>query len=129
MDIMLKCAAAALTATVICLLIKRTNPEMSMLLSAGAIVVIMTAAMGFARSITELASMVKAMTEDGDVMIVPVLKCVGIGAITRISSELCRDAAQSSAAAAAVDMAGTLCAIGVSMPLIISMLKLIGGMT
>ena len=128
MDIMLKCAAAALTATVICLLIKRTNPEMSMLLSAGAIVVIMTAAMGFARSITELASMVKAMTEDSDVMIVPVLKCVGIGAITRISSELCRDAAQSSAAAA-VDMAGTLCAIGVSMPLIISMLKLIGGMT
>ena len=70
-----------------------------MLLSAGAIVVIMTAAMGFARSITELASMVKAMTENGDVMIVPVLKCVGIGAITRISSELCRDAAQSSAAA------------------------------
>ena len=128
MDIMLKCAAAALAATVICLLIKRTNPEMSMLLSAGAIIVIMTAAMSFARSITELASMVKAMTENGDVMIVPVLKYVGIGAITRISSELCRDAAQSSAAAA-VDMAGTLCAIGVSMPLIISMLKLIGGMT
>ena len=128
MDIMLKCAAAALTATVICLLIKRTNPEMSMLLSTGTIVVIMTAAMGFARSITELASLVKAMTENGDVMIVPVLNCVGIGAITRISSELCRDAAQSSAAAA-VDMAGTLCAIGVSMPLIISMLKLIGGMT
>ncbi len=128
MDIMLKCAAAALLATVICLLIKRTNPEMSMLLSTGAIVVIMTAAMGFARSITELAAMVKTMTEDSDVMIVPVLKCVGIGAVTRISAELCRDAAQSSAAAA-VDMAGTLCAIGVSMPLIVSMLKLIGGMT
>ena len=128
MDIMLKCAAAALAATVICLLIKRTNPEMSMLLSAGAIIVIMTAAMSFARSITELASMVKAMTENGDIMIVPVLKCVGIGAITRISSELCRDAAQSSAAAA-VEMAGTLCAIGVTMPLIINMLKLIGGMT
>ena len=128
MGVMLKCAAAALLATVICLLIKRTNPEMSMLLSTGAIVVIMTAAMGFARSITELAAMVKTMTEDSDVMIVPVLKCVGIGAVTRISAELCRDAAQSSAAAA-VDMAGTLCAIGVSMPLIVSMLKLIGGMT
>ena len=128
MEIMLKCASSALVATILCLLIKRTNPEMSMLLSAGAIVVIMTAAMGFARGITELAAIVKSMTEESDVMIVPVLKCVGIGAITRISSELCRDAAQSSAAAA-VDMAGTLCAIGVSMPLIISMLKLIGGMT
>lgn len=128
MDIMLKCAAAALMATVMCLLIKRTNPEMSMLLSTGAIIVILTAAMGFARSITELAALVKTMTEDSAVMIVPVLKCVGIGAVTKISAELCRDAAQSSAAAA-VDMAGTLCAIGVSMPLIVSMLKLIGGMT
>lgn len=128
MDIMLKCAAAALTATVICLLIKRTNPEISMLLSAAAIVSIMTAAMTFARSITDLAALVKTMTEDSDVMIVPVLKCVGIGALTKISAELCRDASQSSAAAA-VDMAGTLCAIGVSMPLIVSMLKLIGGMT
>lgn len=128
MDMMLKCAAVALMATVICLLIKRTNPEMSMLLSTGAIVVILTAAMGFARSITELAALVKTMSDDSDVMIVPVLKCVGIGAVTKISAELCRDASQSSAAAA-VDMAGTLCAIGVSMPLIVSMLKLIGGMT
>ena len=100
MDIMLKCAAIALMATVMCLLIKRTNPEMSMLLSAGAIVVILTAAMGFARSITELAAMVKTMSDDSDVMIVPVLKCVGIGAVTKISAELCRDASQSSAAAA-----------------------------
>lgn len=128
MDIMLKCAAAALMATVICLLIKRTNPEFSMLLSAAAIVSIMTAAMIFSRSITDLAALVKTMTEDSDVMIVPVLKCVGIGALTKISAELCRDASQSSAAAA-VDIAGTLCAIGVSMPLIVSMLKLIGGMT
>lgn len=123
----MKCAAAALLATAICLLIKRTNPEIAMLLSAGTIVVIMSAAMGFARSITELAAIIKTMTEDSDVMIIPVLKCVGIGAITKISAELCRDAAQSSAAAA-VDMAGTLCAIGVSMPLIVTVLKLIGGM-
>lgn len=128
MEIMLKCAAAALLATVICILIKRTNPEISMVLSAGAIVVIMTGAMTFARSLTDLAALVKNMTEESDVMIVPVLKCVGIGAVTKISAELCRDASQSSAAAA-VDMAGTLCAIGVSMPLIVSMLKLIGGMT
>lgn len=127
MEIMMKCAAAALLATAVCLLIKRTNPEIAMLLSAATIVVIMSAAMGFARSITELASLIKTMTEDSDVMIVPVLKCVGIGAVTKISAELCRDAAQSSAAAA-VDMAGTICAIGVSMPLIVTVLKLIGGM-
>ncbi len=128
MDIIIKCASAALLSCIICLLIKRTNPEMSVVLSAAAIVIILTAAMSFASSITELAAAVKKISGSADVMITPVLKCVGIGAVTKISTELCRDASQSSAAAA-LDLAGTLCAIGVSMPLIISMLKLIGGMT
>ena len=128
MEIIMRCAAAALVAVLICLLIKRTNPEISMLLSAAAIVIIMIAAMAFAEGIRELASMVKNIAGSSDVIIAPVLKCVGIGAVTKISTELCRDAAQSSVAAA-VDLAGTLCAIGVSLPLITSMLKMIGGMT
>lgn len=128
MEIIMRCAAAALVAVLICLLIKRTNPEISMLLSAAAIVIIMIAAMAFAEGIREFASMVKNIAGSSDVIIAPVLKCVGIGAVTKISTELCRDAAQSSVAAA-VDLAGTLCAIGVSLPLITSMLKMIGGMT
>lgn len=128
MEIIMRCAAAALVAVLICLLIKRTNPEISMLLSAAAIVIIMIAAMAFAEGIRELASMVKSIAGSSDIIIAPVLKCVGIGAVTKISTELCRDAAQSSVAAA-VDLAGTLCAIGVSLPLITSMLKMIGGMT
>lgn len=128
MEIIVKCAAAALLSCLVCLLIKRTNPEMSMVLSAGVIVVIIGAAMSFASCLIELASEVRKLSESADVLITPVLKCVGIGAVTKISSELCRDSSHSSAAAA-VDMAGTLCAIGVSMPLIMSMLKMIGGMT
>lgn len=125
---MIKCAASALLSTVICLLIKRTNPEISILLSAGAIVVITVAAMSFAQGIKELSAIVKTIAGSSQVFIAPVLKCVGIGAVTKITTELCRDASQSSTAAA-VDMAGTLCAIGVAMPLVVSMLKLIGGMT
>lgn len=101
---------------------------MSVVLSAAAIVIIITAAMSFASSLRELAAAVKNMSGSADALITPVLKCVGIGAVTKISTELCRDSSQSSAAAA-LDLAGTLCAIGVSMPLIMSMLKLIGGMT
>ncbi len=128
MEVVIKCAAAALLSSLVCLLIKRTNPEMSMILSAGAIVIIVAAALGFASSLIELAQAVRNISSGADVLITPVLKCVGIGAVTKISAELCRDSSQSSAAAA-VDMAGTLCAIGVSMPLILSMLKMIGGMT
>ncbi len=128
MDIIIKCSAIALLSCLICLIIKRTNPEMSVVLSAGAIVIIISAAMSFASALIQLAAAVKNISEGADVLITPVLKCVGIGAVTKITTELCRDSSQSSAAAA-VDMAGTLCAIAVSMPLIMSMLKMIGGMT
>jgi stage III sporulation protein AD len=127
MEIMIKCAALALTATIIGLLVKRTNPEMAILLSLTVIVVILSAAMSFGKSITELADIIRDMTSGTELIISPVLKCVGIGAITKITTDLCKDAAQSSTAAA-VDMAGTLCAIGVSVPLIVSMLKMIGEM-
>jgi len=128
MDMMIKCAGAALLSTVMCLLLKRTNPEISVLLSAAAVTVIMLCAMGFARGIQDLAAMVKTIVGSSEMLIAPVLKCVGIAAITKITTELCKDASQS-ALAAAVDMAGTLCAVGVAMPLVISMLKMIGGMT
>jgi len=124
----MKCAAAALFSAAICLLIKRTNPEISILLSAAAIVVIVAAALHFAQGLRELTAMIKNYVGGANMYIAPVLKCVGIGAVTKIGVELCRDASQSSTAAA-VDLAGTLCAIGVALPLVVSMLKLIGGMT
>jgi stage III sporulation protein AD len=127
MEIMIKCAALALTATIIGLLIKRTNPEMAILLSLTVIIVILSATMSYGKKITELAELIRDMTSGTELIISPVLKCVGIGAITKITTDLCKDAAQSSTAAA-VDMAGTLCAIGVSVPLIVSMLKMIGEM-
>jgi stage III sporulation protein AD len=127
MEIMIKCAALALTATIIGLLVKRTNPEMAILLSLTVIIVILYATMSYGKKITELAELIRDMTSGTELIISPVLKCVGIGAITKITTDLCKDAAQSSTAAA-VDMAGTLCAIGVSVPLIVSMLKMIGEM-
>ena len=57
----------------------------------------------------------------------PVLKCVAIAIITKVTAELCKDASQG-AAASAVELAGTVCAMSAAMPLIMSMLKMIGGM-
>ena len=51
----------------------------------------------------------------------PVLKCVGIGLVTHLASQICRDAQQGSVASA-VDLCGTLCALYVSLPLIRSLL-------
>lgn len=127
MELIIKAAAAALTAAVVGLLIKRSNPEISLLLSSCTVALIMIAAIGFAQGIRELANAVKTIAGSQSTLIAPVLKCVAIGIITKLSSELCRDSAQA-AAATAVELAGTICALSVAMPLILSMLKMVGGM-
>lgn len=50
-----KAAALALTAALIGLILRRTNPELTLLLSICTVVLIMGAALGFAKSFTELA--------------------------------------------------------------------------
>ncbi len=127
MELLVKAAAAALTAAAIGLLIRRHDPELALLLSACTVVLILLAASGFLKSLKELTDAVKTIAGSSDTLTGPVLKCVGIAIITRLASELCRDASQG-AAAAAVELAGTVCALSVAMPLVMGMLKMIGGM-
>lgn len=127
MELIFKAAAAALIAGAVGLLIKRSNPELSLLLSACTVALIMIAVLGFAEGLRELADMVKTITGSSETLIAPVLKCVAIAIVTKIASELCKDASQA-AGASAVELAGTVCALSVAMPLIMSMLKMIGGM-
>lgn len=123
----MKASAAALTAAIVCLLIKRGNPEISLLLSICTVSLILIAALGFAEGIRELASAVKTVAGSSETLAAPVLKCVAIAIVTRVTAELCRDSSQG-ASAAAVELAGTICAMSVALPLILSMLNMIGGM-
>ena len=45
--------------------------------------------------------------------------------MTRVTADLCKDASQN-AAASAVELAGTFCALGIIMPLLLTMLKMVG---
>ena len=61
------------------------------------------------------------------VYLAPVLKCAAIGVVTKLAAELCREASQS-AIASGVELAGTICALGTALPLIMSALRMIGSM-
>lgn len=127
MELIFKSAAIALISAVTGLLIKRANPELSLLVGTVTAVVILLAALSFASELDELIKLVKNIVGTSDTLIAPILKCVAIALVTKLTAELCRDSAQG-ASAAAVETAGTMCAMSVAMPLIISMLRLIGGM-
>lgn len=124
MELLLKSAAAALTAAFAGLLIRKNNPELTLLLGVCACVSVLLAAAGFASVISDLADAVRKYTGASDTLVVPVIKCLVIALTTRIASELCRDASQSSAAYA-VEMAGSICALCVAAPLLMSMLSML----
>lgn len=127
MELIFKAAAVALVSVAVGLLIKRTNPEMSLAVGACTVAMIALAAMSFAGEMKSFIKTVKTIAGTSDVLIAPVLKCVAIAVVTKLTSELCRDSSQG-ASAAAVELAGTVCAMSVAMPLIVSVLRMIGGM-
>ena len=127
MELIFKAAAVSLMAAVVGLIIRRYNPEISVLLSPCTVVMIGIAAMSFAGELKTFVKSVKTIVGTSDVLIAPILKCVAIAIVTKLTTELCKDSSQS-ASAAAVELAGTVCAMSVAMPLIMSVLKMIGGM-
>ncbi len=127
MELLIRIAALSLTAALFGLLLKRKNAELTSLLSAAAITVSSIAALRYAEGFRELTRTVRQMLGGEETLLLPVLKCLGCALVTRLGSELCRDASQS-ALAASVELAGALCALGISLPLILSLLKKIGAL-
>lgn len=125
MELMAKVSAAAVSASLLSLIIKKTNPEFSMLLSLSVISVIVFTGLSAAEGVTEIIKEIKLILADCGEYILPVGKCAVIGMVTGIASRLCRDAAQSSTASA-VELVGTMCAAAAAAPMITAALRLIG---
>ena len=127
MELIFKSAAAAVSVSVIIMLIKRHNPELSTVLSICAVTVILISALGFASEIRELVRSAARLSTISDIYIFAILKCLAVSIVTKLGAELCRDANQA-ALASAVEFSGTLCAVSIVLPLISSMLDLVGEM-
>ena len=76
---------------------------------------------------SRISDLLREIAEKGGINAVylsPVLKCIGIGLITHLAAQVCRDAQQGSIASA-VELCGTLCALYISLPLIRSLLAIV----
>ena len=125
METVLRASALAVTAALCGLLLRRKNPELTSLLSIAAVTTVLFASLQLAEGFRELIRTVRILLGGGESLLLPVLKCLGIAIVTRIAAELCRDASQT-ALASAVELTGSLCALGVTLPLILNILKLVG---
>lgn len=127
MELIIKAAALAVLSAIMSLLLKKHNPELSLILGAVTALGILISAMGLLNGLRELREQVTRIMGGAETLLSPVLKCLAIAIVTRIAADLCKDSAQN-AAAAAVELAGTVGALTTVLPLLMNVLELIGGM-
>lgn len=125
MDIIIKAVVIGVVGTVLTLLVKNTNPEFSTVMSLVVCCIILGLGLSLYSAVVEVLDLVVLGADFSAAYISPVLKCVGIGITARLGSELCKDSGQS-AVAATVEICGAISAIYVSLPLIKTLLGLIG---
>ena len=127
MELILKAAASALLTAAVGLLLKKQNPEIALLLGAVTALGILFASLKIVDGLGELRQLARQMIgSETDVLLAPILKCLAISVVTRFSADSCRDASQS-AAASAIEFAGSACSLTAVMPLLLSVLKTVGG--
>lgn len=124
MTILLKAAAIGIAGAVLSLLLKKTAPELGFALSVAISLMAAALAMEMVEGLGDILALAQEETGLSPAVVSPMMKCVGIGIVTRLSADLCRDAGQT-AAASAVELCGTACAMVTALPLIQALFKLI----
>lgn len=127
MELMVRSAAVAVTAAVLGAVLRRHTPELALLLILAAGLWIVGLCANTLGAALELLKELSVLTGAEDELLEPVVKAVALSLLTRLTAELCRGAGEGGMAAF-VEMAGTVFALGVSLPLIRAVMILMGEM-
>lgn len=116
MNVMIKVLVICLVAALLAAVLKKSNPEMALLLAVAVTVIIL---LGVAEKVRDITAFLREVLDSAalpGVWFVPLLKAVPIALLSRLGAELCRDASQN-AMAALVEMTGALSVLLVILPL------------
>lgn len=122
--ILLKVAAVAVAGAVMGLVIKKNSPDMSLMLA------IALAMAGLYLAFDVIAGVVEFIRTLADLTNIPVasveivFKTLGISLVSKLASDVCRDAGQSSVASG-VEFVGSVTALYIALPLFESVVSMI----
>lgn len=116
MDVLLKCVLAAIIAAILGLLIKKSNPETTLMMGLAASAAVLIAAFNAAEKLFDLLHGLVEMTGISEGVVSVVLKTAAAAVITGFSADMCKDAGQS-ALASACETAGAMIVMYTALPL------------
>lgn len=125
MDAMVRLAAAAVTAVVLSGVLKKTTPELALLLTMAAGIWMLAVVADGLGAVVELMKELAGQAGVSEVLLEPVVKTVALSILTKLTAEICRSAGESGVAAF-VETAGTVLALVVALPLVRAVAQLMG---
>lgn len=126
-EVVVRVCALAAFGTLAALLIRRTNPETGLALQLAVCAAVLLAGTRLLEPVTELMTEAKALTGLSEAVFTPVIKCIFIALASRCAADLCRDGGQS-ALAGAVETVAAIGALYCALPLVATLLDMLGAL-
>ena len=126
-ELILRAGCVAVAGSLCALALRRYVPELSLVLgmvTGGVVLVLMLTAFAQVREGLELLTGYAGLD---DTLVEPVYKVVVIAILSRLTSQICRDAGEGTVALCC-ELAGTFAALCAILPLLRRVLELIGGL-
>ncbi|MEG2377947.1 MAG: SpoIIIAC/SpoIIIAD family protein [Clostridia bacterium] len=124
MDMLIKICAIAIVSVIAALILRKNAPELSLTLTIAAGILIFMTASGALKTTVSFVRTLATMAGIAPAVLAPLLKTVGIAILTKIAADVCRDAGIGSLASY-VELAGGVIATVISLPLLMSVIKLV----
>lgn len=129
MESLLQVAVIGILAVIFISLLRARNGELAIVLSLAACVLIAVILLNLADPVITFLKNLRNMAGMDKKLMEPMLKTIGIGLLTQISSTVCADAGEN-AIARLIEVCGAVLALYVSLPLleaVLEMMKTMGG--
>ena len=117
MEWMVKVAAVAIAAAVLGTVLRKSTPELALLLALCAGLWITGVAAGGLGTVVALMEELAGLSGLSEELLEPVVKTVALSILTRLTAEICRSVGEQGIAAF-VETAGTVLALVVALPLV-----------
>ena len=124
MEQVIQITALCMVGALLALVVRRGNPEQALLLVLGCVVLALLCLVGSIRELLEFLAELGERSGVARELFVPLYKTVGIALIVRLGGEVCRDAGEA-ALAAALETAGSICALLIALPLLRAVLSML----
>ena len=125
MEAMAKLAAVGVTAVVLSAVLRKSTPELALLLALAAGLWMLALTASGLGAVVELMNELAEQAGLSEVLLEPVVKTVALSILTRLTVEICRSAGEGGVAAF-VETAGAVLALLAALPLIRAVAQMMG---